>query len=1625
MAADVSARVHLVAEKLQQKAQDAQRKGNDNAARALSSSVSDLRQALALISEQRHLLARRRGEGDDEEDDADAHVQELVARLARVEAMLGKKSDDMKAKGNEGAANALQQSAMTVDKGRALLLEQQQTIFGLLGRWEKLEDVVRGKKCNSDDEMTQHSEVFAKVLHLVQLGEVLGEVFPQCKAEEVKEEVERLTKELELAREEAVETKEMLNQESLALQELKNEMEKMKEREIVRQEEDAALLEQQREACQAMEELVRESDQEIQRMTQSAAARAEEMQSLRIEMESLASEKERLVRVHTDEVEELQGQLESAMDALSAKTDEGEEANIEELKELQVQLDSLMTEKEELVKAHADEIEQLRLQLENATTSLSAKSEENEQPNHEELISLQAEFDNLVAEKEDLVRLNAEEVEQLQIAHTHEIEELRQKLESAVNALSDQSTPVNAEELRLLQAQVDNLTSVNEGLTKSHSDEIEKLREEHSDEIEKLRNAHTSELEDLRIKLESAQASLLAEVEGSEAPNAEELELLKEEINNLRSEKEHLEEAHAIDLETLRNTHFAEIEAVRHQFDNATVDVITETTAIAMSDVDELQQLRAEVGALTIEKDHLVKKHADEIEKLNHQVECAKTDAESALSGHHESDADESEDGEHGDRVDVPVIELEESLEADIAVEDEVETGSNGGDIDFMKASEMQAALDDLRAQLREHEELSQTQRDTISELEREQLDLHEKIEILTIEKDQAVNNLERSHDTEILSLQADLDALQTQIAEYKELNEGHQSTIVALKNEQASYKEQIELLSSEKTLEVDGLQSSHEEETTHLAQRLAESENSIKLMSTQLKELQTGLEDKTAEHSQTSDALGLCETELRSCRSELEAQICECNQLKIDLETIQREEDVKNGEVDTRLSRLTTELQEVLAALNTSDEMNAESVDKFTGTEWQSPEVKDLCNGLSPLLTDRVYLQKQLCTTIEQLNLIRSESDKQKLIVDDFVKTADWRLFAKDGEEEECVMELLDAGKDINERLAVAKTNTFCWLEELQNLRDRVEKDVDNINELKQEKLQTQERVMALEDAKHDLEEIIETLNEKLAAMQKEREEMVKATEVLKVQNHSASIQEQQQQQAQQEEVAQLQQQLVSVRSEFERYRVRSHTALKKMEKRAELLNGMRKENEELLQQVKASDEQRNQANAARTESEARLQEIQRSREMMQADFDQFVTEKAGVITELEEEVQRLESEREQTDTKIEEFTLRIQELEAEKKHIEQESDRIKEAEQTAFQARLNTAIGATQNAKQDLQKVHDALEASKAENEKRQKQIESLELKLEEYIKTPTASTNSAPPVSSLASPSAEMSKDVTGLEKELDALRTTVTALRKQLDDARAELIALQERFATTKAANAEKEFALEEQNNHLQMELDVATEEVRRLQALLEAQTTSQRSQTNGAISVSISSGANENLADVEPKASSMRIQESAKEVMELKAELADANTEISLLTRALDASREELQGARDQIDALAPALSEPESGEDSKGGSKTSAVLLAKDEALKKVRLQVLGLQEELDTIREEKAALELEMEKEELTDLQANRKHMQSEKERAMQLQRRQTLVSSFEKQVSAIVVELQQRLEEHSNAFREVCDFR
>ncbi|RLN90272.1 hypothetical protein BBJ28_00009294 [Nothophytophthora sp. Chile5] len=1278
MAADVSARVHLVAEKLQQKAQDAQRKGNEGAARALAASVADLRHAVALIAEQRHLLARRRGEGVDADDDADAPLQELTTRLARVESMLGQKASDMRAKGNEGAANALQQSAVAVERARTVLQEQQQRVFGLLGRWEKLESALNGgekvvmtsddegdEECDAKEQQTAQGRVIARVRQLSQLNTVFSEAFPGCESPEdvqgaldklrksagaseelaeaqkecsrLRNELESTTKQLEESRREAQEAAELLDQERAAREDVKKALETQQERERQRQEEDAELLEQQREACQAMEQLVRESDQEIHRLTQSAAGDTEELQLLRADVDAMTAESERLRKVHADEVEELLRQLESQKAALSAETEED------------------------------------------------------------------------VAEEEQVPKL------------------------------------------------------------------------------------------------------------------------------------------------------------------------------------------------------------------------------------------DEGEEGDDVETDDVPVLELED--EALAAAEDEVEASSGGqeGAVDVAQdASEAQTALIKLQSQVVELEERSQAQKDAISTLERERIELREQIETLT--KDQ------------------------TQI--------------------------------------VDALRSSYDEEASRSKERVAKSEESIKSLTAELAEAQEAAEAVATQEREAAETLQRCEAELSTCRDELKTQTVECSRLEEELQTVRSGEDSKRGEVDARVSLLTKELQELASAVS-EVKMGAKAVEDLAERAWTSPEVTKLCSSLCTSLGELVTGQEQLQNVEQQLDALRIENAQQTAAIEQFLQSNDGRLLPKPSDEEQ------EASSSLTEQLAIAAVSVSRWLQELQKLEDQAKEAATKLQSTESE---SQQRVASLEAAKHELDVLVESLQAQSEALQREKKELETSAERLKAQSHSASRQEQQQQ----EEAADLQQQLAATRSDFEKYRARSHAALKKMEKRAELLNGMRKENEALQQQVEASEQQRGAAETARSSIETRLQEAERSQQMLQVEFEQFATEKARVIAASELETQRLTADREQLEQQIGDLTQQIQALQLEKTQLEEQSERAKEAELAAFQARLETASAAVQTAKQDTIQAQEAFAASKAESRARQQRLERLETKLQQVQEQQkamgaTASTTSSPAV--VAAPVSTSVVAADGAQLELAALRASETLLRQQTDDARAELIALQERFATTKAANAEKVFALEEQSRHWELQLSAANEEARRLSEAQEA--TGVKPEPSSEPQAAAKT--REQL-----EASAVKIQRLEQEVQELKTEQTDATTEVALLTRALDACREELQDAQDQLKRLSSSTFEPESGEEPLAAElKSSSALAAKEKALKKLRLQVLELQEELQQLREEKATRELEREQEELSELQADRRQMHVDRERAMQLQKRQALVTGFQTRASTIVDELQQRLEDHSAAFRDVCEFR
>lgn len=228
----LGARVQQVAEKLQQKAQEAREKGNGGAAQALADSVSDLRQAAAVLVEQKRLLTvhqssaagsslpeaalrprlRRNssasslvslqstfdsasvaGSVHHHHHHASTPHGELLTRLARVETMLAKKSDEVRRKGNESAGNALQQSAACVRASSALVSDQHQQLQALTGRVEQHERLSRALRTaltlpdTDGDDDNSDDAVLARVTALVNERDALRHQVAETKKEHAQE----------------------------------------------------------------------------------------------------------------------------------------------------------------------------------------------------------------------------------------------------------------------------------------------------------------------------------------------------------------------------------------------------------------------------------------------------------------------------------------------------------------------------------------------------------------------------------------------------------------------------------------------------------------------------------------------------------------------------------------------------------------------------------------------------------------------------------------------------------------------------------------------------------------------------------------------------------------------------------------------------------------------------------------------------------------------------------------------------------------------------------------------------------------------------------------------------------------------------------------------------------------------------------------------------------------------------------------------------------------------------------------------------------------------------------------------------------------------------------------------
>ncbi|CEG44218.1 uncharacterized protein PHALS_14477, partial [Plasmopara halstedii] len=231
-----------------------------------------------------------------------------------------------------------------------------------------------------------------------------------------------------------------------------------------------------------------------------------------------------------------------------------------------------------------------------------------------------------------------------------------------------------------------------------------------------------------------------------------ELQALRDEVKDLHVRNERLKQSHVDELEQLRQNHLNELEDLRLQLDQMTVDSTLSTSLVG----NELQQLQAEIGALTIEKDRLVKEHTDTIENLNSQVKDNR--AEQSQNEHLESSDEEV--GDMNDHIDVPILELDEDeiQYPNLPAEDEVDRSCSIQDDSGLELSNPNE-LDTQSANYDEH---------LRAQILRLNAEVQLTTESLLKEKREALDEVQHTHKVEICRLEASFNTLQAQISEFE-----------------------------------------------------------------------------------------------------------------------------------------------------------------------------------------------------------------------------------------------------------------------------------------------------------------------------------------------------------------------------------------------------------------------------------------------------------------------------------------------------------------------------------------------------------------------------------------------------------------------------------------------------------------------------------------------------------------------------------------------------------------------------------------------------------------------------------------------------------------------------------------
>ncbi|XP_028824579.1 centromere-associated protein E-like [Denticeps clupeoides] len=863
--------------------------------------------------------------------------------------------------------------------------------------------------------------------------------------EKLREEERRRVEELEELQSDKEQLEEKLREEERRrveeLQHLQSDKEQLEEK---LREEERRRVEELEELHSHVNSLSAERDQLLEQQMVGTVVHSEDLERLRSDVGALTAERDQLVEMMEglrEERSQLKRDLEDNLDQQCVET----QSEVLQLKnqlsptpslaqeQMQQELEVLRREKEQL---QADIQENVDMMIENQNELREAlekirvlkKQKASEDQLRTSLQDMELQLEELQKEQDRLLQEHSEELQRLHSDREQLEEKLREEerrrmeeLHSCVNSLSaerDQlqeqqmeGTVVHSEDLERLRSDVGALTAERDQLVEM----MEGLREERSqlkrDLEDKLGQAEEAEsqLQSLQEKLSQSSDNLSLLQDQVQHLTAElesvrsEKELLfskdlqgAEELQRLQSDKEQLEEK-------LREEERKRVEELHSHVNSLSADrdQLQEQQIVGtVVHSEDLERLRSDVGALTVERDHLV----EMMEGLREERSQLKRDledkleqllqAQKELKSVHADEGQRQQFEAQAEEAESQLQSLQEKLSQSSdnlsLLQDQVqhltaELESVRSEKELLFSKDLQGAEELQRLQSDKEqleEKLREEERRRVEELEELRSDREKLEEKLREGERRRVEELEELH-SRVNSLSAERDQLQEQqmvgTVVHSEDLERLRSDVAALTAERDQLVEMMEGLREERSQLKRDLEDKAEEAESQLQslqEKLSQSSDNLSLLQDQVQHLTAELESVRSEKELlfSKDLQGA--EELQRLQEKLEEKLREEERSRVEeLQHLQSDREKLEEKLREEERRRMEELPSHVNSLSADRDQLQEQ--QIVGTVVHSEDLERLRSDVGALTAEKDQL-------VEMMEGLREERSQLKRDLED-----------------------------------------------------------------------------------------------------------------------------------------------------------------------------------------------------------------------------------------------------------------------------------------------------------------------------------------------------------------------------------------------------------------------------------------------------------------------------------------------------------------------------------------------------------------------------------------------------------------------------------------------------------------